>query len=162
MLLFDREDRLLLFFDRDPAAPGRPGWWYPPGGAIETGESPEEAARRELIEEVGIRPGELGPVVLHGSVSFSYGGRHIQQDEWHLKARVDRPIVRIGAQPGAEEAAIAAHRWWTPDDLARSDELFYPTGLAAFVSRLLRDGPPPTPWPLRESQTPGGSEREAP
>jgi 8-oxo-dGTP pyrophosphatase MutT (NUDIX family) len=56
VLLFDQQDRLLLLFDPDP---DRGGYWYPPGGRIEDGESPEEAARRELAEEVGLDVAEV-------------------------------------------------------------------------------------------------------
>ncbi len=31
-------------------------WWALPGGHLEWGESPEEAMRREIVEELGIEP----------------------------------------------------------------------------------------------------------
>src|SRR5258705_287672 len=64
VLLFDDQDRLLLFHVRDPADPTSDPWWYLPGGGMDPGESPEEAARRELFEETGIEDAEIGPVVL--------------------------------------------------------------------------------------------------
>jgi 8-oxo-dGTP pyrophosphatase MutT (NUDIX family) len=147
VLLFDDQDRLLLFHVRDPADPTSDPWWYLPGGGLDPGESPEQAARRELFEETGIENAEIGPVVLERrGVRFRFGGRDFEQDEWHVFGRLPDGVAIAGGGDDLESEAVAAHRWWTLADLETSSEVVYPPGLAATVQRLLREGPPAAPW----------------
>jgi len=51
--VFDSDDRVLLQQRRDN------GRWELPGGCVEPGETPWSAARRECVEETGIKPRDL-------------------------------------------------------------------------------------------------------
>jgi len=53
VLVMDAQNRLLMMRRSDN------GSWGVPGGAMELGESTEETARRELLEEAGLTAGEL-------------------------------------------------------------------------------------------------------
>lgn len=53
VFLVDLQGRLLMQH-RDANANVSPNQWAMPGGKIEPGESPDEAARREVLEETGL------------------------------------------------------------------------------------------------------------
>jgi ADP-ribose pyrophosphatase YjhB (NUDIX family) len=139
VVLLDPAGRVLLFRlapDRDPS--GR-GYWYLPGGGIRPRETVEAAAVRELREETGIRDVTVGAIIgERAGVRFSFFGRDYVQDEWYVAARVTTARVGTGRHGDGERRAIEAHRWWTPDELAASDEVAHPTGLVELVEAAQR------------------------
>lgn len=59
VIVIDENGRILLQHRRDN------GYWGLPGGAMEVGESFEETARREVLEETGLSVGKLELYYLH-------------------------------------------------------------------------------------------------
>jgi len=53
VLVFDNEGRCLVL-KRSMASKGNPGKWDFPGGKVDPGETLDEAARREVLEETGL------------------------------------------------------------------------------------------------------------
>ncbi len=61
VVVFDERDRCLLL-KRSPTSRGNPGRWDFPGGKIDAGESLDDAAKREVLEETGLEI-EIGRVL---------------------------------------------------------------------------------------------------
>lgn len=74
VLLVDSSGAVLMQH-RDDHAPVSPNQWSLPGGRIEPGETPEQAARRELLEETGLTVDELSPL-WSGPHPYEPGFRH--------------------------------------------------------------------------------------
>ncbi|RPJ45085.1 MAG: NUDIX domain-containing protein, partial [Chloroflexi bacterium] len=66
VLVLDNENRLLLQRRADN------GLWAIPGGMMEPGETFEETARRETLEEVGLELGELELFTVLSGPDFYY------------------------------------------------------------------------------------------
>jgi len=144
VLLIDEAGRVLLFHGYDPADPSHT-YWVTPGGGLEPGESYAEGAARELFEETGLRvePESLGEPVFRDLVEFPFDGQWYRAEQSFYLVRVGA-LVRVDAWEvdttgfdEIERACTDGHRWWSADELASTDERFYPGSLANLLRTLV-------------------------
>lgn len=142
-LLLDSDQRVLLVRFEFPTATR----WALPGGGVEPGETDVAALQRELDEEVGLAGATIGPQIWHRLhiVPFLNGEFDGQRERIHLvECAPFQPEPRLTwEQMNAE--FVHELRWWTVDEIERSDAHFVPRGLHTLVTELLRDGPPIEP-----------------
>jgi len=146
VLLFDRQDRILLMKGRLFTDPGRTGEWFTIGGGVEAGESLAEAAAREIREESGINDFELGPVIWRRDLTLrDRHGEPVVFKEHYLVARCEGAEPDRAGWNAVERALVDDIRWWTPVELAATAEPVHPKGLAERLADILAGRYPPVP-----------------
>ena len=137
-LILDGQGRVLLFrfvYADGPIAGTI--FWATPGGAVDPGETYEEAARRELFEETGLQVSEVGPQVARRVVSFRLpDGPMSRVDQRFFLLRIDAFDLSPDGWTEEERRVLAEHRWWSAEDIRAASETVWPQDLADLVERL--------------------------
>jgi 8-oxo-dGTP pyrophosphatase MutT (NUDIX family) len=130
IIVLDAETRALMFRF---VVPGRAPFWCTAGGECDPGESFEEAARRELLEETGIMA-EPGPQIARMTPEFiTVEGEPVQADERFFLVRVADTGVSTAGHTELERKVMTQHRWFTLEELENWHEQLFPVELAAMI-----------------------------
>jgi 8-oxo-dGTP pyrophosphatase MutT (NUDIX family) len=142
VLCLDAQQRLLLLRWRDPA--DGTYLWEPPGGGIEPGERPIDAARRELQEETGLPGGSVLDRHVTVGRDVVWNGQRYQGQEAFFLARVDQPApLDPQGMTERERGWLQGHAWVAWSELAHLPDRVEPPQLAAVLAALDPSGP----WP---------------
>lgn len=126
------EGQLLLVRLRDPVSGVEA--LYPPGGGVETGEEPAATARRETLEETGLRVRIDPDVVLVERYPFRWAGVDYDVTTHYFGASLEDEFDPI--LPHVVDAAYNLGACWLPVDEAIATMTVHPATASA-VARVV-------------------------
>jgi len=127
------EGHLLVVRLRDPVT--RVVALYPPGGAVEPGESPSETARRETREETGLDVRVMADVTLVETYPFRWAGVNREITTHYFAAALESAFSL--ALPRVVDASYNLGAAWVPLDEALEAMSVNPV-IASATARVLR------------------------
>jgi 8-oxo-dGTP pyrophosphatase MutT (NUDIX family) len=126
---------LLTHFDPEVGLPPR---WITPGGGIDEGETPIEAAVRELREETGISVSQeaLGEKLgeISGRWDWGDGKNHHTYVDHFYQLQVEDFELDDSGWTDDERRDVLEFRWWNLAELKATGEQVGPHGLAELIS----------------------------
>ena len=135
LLLDPNQNLFLIYTDGEISGIGLPPVWLPPGGGVEPGESYEEAALRELTEEVALTNVTLGPCLWLRTFPYEINGKRYEKHERYFVCQVAH--FEIDATSAVDPAHVLGYKWWTVDEIEASPDLFAPRALAHLLRPVL-------------------------
>lgn len=140
VLLLDPDGRILLVHER---LGGDEPHWLTPGGGVEAGERPSQAAEREVFEETGIAIAlspDTEPILVEHDVWTVPVPGGVTYDQTNLFFLAAVP-AGLTATPQAltelERHTHLGYRWWTLDELRATDQRVFPARLADVLAGVL-------------------------
>ncbi len=152
LCVFDPRDRMLLIRYRTtpPVAPPYShlkSIWFTPGGGLDPGETPRQAAARELMEETGL-DAPIGPEVAFRRAPVTFFIKKVIVVERYFLVRTATPIVDTSFLADTEDDDVEEVGWWSMAELQQLTHHVEPPTLIPLALRLARGDIPASPVDL--------------
>jgi 8-oxo-dGTP pyrophosphatase MutT (NUDIX family) len=137
VLLTNRYGQILLLLTHFDPEVGLPPRWLTPGGGIDAGETPRQAASRELLEETGLNVDEfqLGAQITQFSGRWDWidGLNHHTFTDHLFELHIEDLVLDNSRWTAEEHRDVLEVKWWSLKELEVTQELISPPGLVSYL-----------------------------
>ncbi|MDI3452969.1 NUDIX domain-containing protein [Acinetobacter sp. V89_4] len=139
LLVLNESHQILLFkFTHTNDALAGQSYWATVGGGLEEGETFEQAAYRELYEELGVVRQNVGTHVATRNFEMMLPSAEIVISEERLFiVFIKNEELNTANWTEQEKLVISKSRWWTFDELSQTDEIVYPNNIPKILAESL-------------------------
>ena len=149
-IVLNKQNQIFLFrYTFDFFAEGE-SIWITPGGALDEGESFEDALKKELSEELGITLTERAPYVFYRTPLYELkNGETVRSEErFYLLHCTDEEFSYDGWSE-SETKRMTAGKWWSVEEISQSEEKFFSEDVVGILKRLSEGEIPKEPEEIR-------------
>jgi 8-oxo-dGTP pyrophosphatase MutT (NUDIX family) len=153
LIILDPADRLLLIRYAAPPGgsathPGLKSFWFTPGGGIEPGETAQQAALREMEEEVGLTGLPLLGEVARRTALNDVFTRAALCHERYFWVRAPSSWFDTARLAETDQDEVLDVAWWNVDALEASGDTVLPRRVLTLARALIAEAMPPAPMDL--------------
>jgi len=141
LLVLNEHHQILLFqFTHTNDALAGQSYWATVGGGLEEEETFEQAACRELYEELGVVRREVGTHVATRNFEMMLPSAEVViSDERLFMVSIKNEEVNTANWSEHEKLVISKSRWWTFDELSQTEEIVYPNNIPNILADSLSE-----------------------
>lgn len=145
-ILLNKQNQIFLFRYTFDFFAEKESIWITPGGALEEGESFEEALKRELYEELGVEIKEQVPFVFYRTPLYELENRKtVQSEERFYLVYCDDVEFSYTGWTESENKRMTAGKWWSVEEIRQSKEKFFSEDVVEILDRLSKGEIPKKP-----------------